>query len=98
MNALNSFIATDSESDDPDQYIGLKEMSEKTKAIITKKRKTIKRRSQYLISKAIASQNFLKKKQTCCVNTIVKDYPTIGKVILSKVVTLEPMIGAEQEC
>ena len=80
INSLNSFIVTDSERDDPDQYIGLNETSEKPKAIITTKRKTIKQRSQYLISKAIASQNFLKKKQSCRINTIVKDYSTIGKI------------------
>ena len=61
VNALNNFIVTDSESDDPDQYIGLNDtISERAKAIISKKRKAIQRRSQYLISKSTASKNFLK--------------------------------------
>lgn len=59
-DALNGFIVTDSESEDPDQYIGLNDTSsEKAKAIIEKKRKAIRRRARYLISKSIANLNFL---------------------------------------
>ena len=60
-DAFNGFIVTDSESKDPDQYIGLNDSSsEKAKAIIAKKRKAIRRRTQYLISKSIAN---LKRKK-----------------------------------
>ena len=63
-DAFNGFIVTDSESEDPDQYIGLNDSSsEKAKTIIAKKRKAIWRRAQYLISKSIANLNFLKKKK-----------------------------------
>jgi len=82
VNALNGFIVTDSESEDPDEYIDLKDtFSEKAKAIIAKQRKTIQRRAQYLISKTVASRNYLKRKQSNCVKTIVKEFPTIGKEI-----------------
>jgi len=70
---------TDSESEDPDEYIVLKDaISEKAKAIITKQRKTIQ---QYLISKTVASQNYLKRKQSHQVKTIVNEFPTTGKEI-----------------
>ena len=63
-DAFNGFIVTDSKSENPDQYIGLNDSSsEKAKAIIAKKRKAIRRRAQYLISKSIANLNFLKKKK-----------------------------------
>ena len=82
VDALNGFIVTGSESEDPDEYIGLKDaFSEKAKAIVAKQRKTIQRRAQYLISKTIASRNYLRKKQSDCVKTIVKEFPTIGREI-----------------
>ena len=81
-NALNGFIVADSESEDPDQYIGLNDTSsERAKAIIAKKRKAIQRRAQYLISKSIANQNFLKRKQSAHTKIIIKEFPTIGKEI-----------------
>lgn len=81
-DALNGFIVTDSESEDPDQYIGLNDTSsEKAKAIIEKKRKAIWRRARYLISKSIANLNFLKRKQSARMKTIIKEFPTIGKEI-----------------
>ena len=79
---MNGFIVTDSESEDPDQHIGLNDTSsERAKAIIAKKRKAIQRRAQYLISKSIANQNFLKRKQSARTKTIIKEFPTIGKDI-----------------
>ena len=61
MNALNGFLVTDSESEDPDEYIGLNDaFSEKAKAIIAKQRKTIQRRAQYLISKLLLAETTLR--------------------------------------
>ena len=55
VNALNGVIVTDLESENTDEYIGHKDaLSEKVKTIITKQRKTIRRKAQKL------------NKQNCC--------------------------------
>ena len=54
---------TDSESDDPDAYLEVHNLSSaKAQALITKKRKSIRRRARYLKSKHIAKRNFLARK------------------------------------
>ena len=53
--ALNGEIITDSESDDSEQYIDFKSArSEKAKALILKKRQTLRRRARHVKSKMIA--------------------------------------------
>ena len=80
---LNGIIVTDSESDDPDQYIAL-DMSiahAGTSFYRKKKRKAIRCRAQYLISNTIANRNFLQRKRSTHSITIIKQFPTIGKEI-----------------
>ena len=93
-NALNGLIVTDSESDDPDTYLEVHDLcSAKAQALITKKRKSIRRRARYLKSKHIAERNFLARKVSHQVRGILKEYPNIGQEIESFV--QEANIGAD---
>ena len=85
---------TDSESDDPDTYLEVHDLrSAKAQALITKKRKSIRRRARYLKSKHIAERNFLGQKVSHQVRGILKEYPNIGQEIESFV--QEANIGAD---
>lgn len=53
-NAINGDVVTDSESDDPDSYIGFDPKSELGEMVIVKKRAAIKRRARRLRAKMIA--------------------------------------------
>ena len=58
--AINGLIVTDSESDDPEQYVGLHNpLSEQGRSLIAKRRKTIQRRARRLKAKAIADAKLL---------------------------------------
>ena len=57
-NAINGDVVTDSESDDPDSYIGLDPKSELGKMVIVKKRAAIKRMARRLRAKMIAERRF----------------------------------------
>ena len=79
--ALDGFIVTDSESEDPDQYLELDITSERAKALITKKRKQVRRRARYQKSKLIAQRNYLSRKPSTKTSGILKDFPNIGDEI-----------------
>ncbi len=78
VNALDGLIVTDSESDDPDQYLKLDITSERAKALITKKRQQVQRHQK---SKKIAERNFLSRTISSKTRGIVKDFPNIGNEI-----------------
>ena len=75
-NSLNGNIVTESESDDPEQY---------AKKIIAKKRKSLAQRTRRLKAKSIAERNFLCRRTSKWVNTILERFPDIGKSIESYV-------------
>lgn len=78
-NALNGLIVTDSESEDPDHYVGSCDLADpKTQAFILKKRQTLRRHARYLRSKQIAERNFLARNVSHKVRGILKDFPEIG--------------------
>ena len=73
---VNGDTVTDSESGDPEDYCGLKNvLSETGRKLITKRRASIKRRAQRERAKAIAEQRFISS------NVIIRDCPGIGKTI-----------------
>lgn len=78
---LNGMIVSDSESDNPDDYIHLNMDSVKAQALIAKKKRCIHRRARYLKAKIIAERNFLCKKTSSAVRGILKDHPDIGTVM-----------------
>ena len=79
--ALNGMIVTDSENEDPDEYLQLDLASEHAQEIIERKRKSICRRARYLKAKHLAERNFLGRKVSRSVKGISKDHPDIGEVM-----------------
>ena len=56
---VNGEIVTDSESDNPEQYIGI---SKNGNELIMKRRTAIRRHAQKMSAKVIAKQNFLSRR------------------------------------
>ena len=57
--SINGEVVSESESDDPEQYIGVKSvMSKAGKTLVQKKRTAIKRRARRLRAKALAERRF----------------------------------------
>ena len=80
--AVNGDIVTDSDSDDSEKYFGLQNVkSDRAKALILKKRKSLRRRARHMKAKMFAERNFLARKQSRAVQGILKDHPNIGQVI-----------------
>lgn len=91
---VNGDIVSESESDDPEEYVGVSEpLSESGKALIAKKRKAIQRRSKRKQEKAIAERHFLSRKGSKRVSKILKDCPDIGETIEAYV--REHQVGAD---
>ena len=83
---LNGDVASDSESDNAENYIGVTSLaSEEAKAIITKKRKSCVRRTYRLQVKTIAAKRFLSRKISKTINSIENRFPDIGETIESYV-------------
>ena len=80
-DALNGMIVTDSEPDDPDDYLQLDLSSQKATEVIERRVKSIHRRARYLKAKQIAEKNFLAKKVSRSVKGVLKDHPDVGEVM-----------------
>ena len=90
--AINGEIVSD--SDDCEEYLMLNTLqTEKARELISKRRKTIKRRGRYLKHKLFAQRNFLARKRSKTVKGILRDCPDIGNVIEEYV--KERNIGAD---
>lgn len=62
---INGDIVTDSESDNPEDYIGLTDvLSEAGKSLLCKRRAAIKRQAQRKKAKAVAEARFLSRRST----------------------------------
>lgn len=80
--AVNGDIVTDSESDDPSQYIGLTGPSSACgQELIIKRRKAIRRRAKKLHSKTVAEQRLLCRRVLPQVSRIERECPNIGRVV-----------------
>ena len=91
---LNEEIVTDSESDSADDYVTMTNMiSESVKRKIAQRRKTLMRRNRRLKAKVIAEKNFLSRKISRKVKTVVSTFPDIGDAIESFV--SESNVGAD---
>ena len=93
QNAINGDIVTDSESDNPDSYIGLDLLSKHGQIVIAKKRAAIKRKARRLRAKMIAEKRFLCNKTSKRVSKLLQDCPNIGEVIEAYV--QERNVGAD---
>ena len=69
---------TDSESDNAEDYVGIASIAdERAKQIVARKRKSLARRVHRLKAKALAVKNFLSRKVSRRVNTIIStDFET----------------------
>ena len=91
---VNGEIVSESDSDDPESYVGISEpLSESGKALIVKKRRAIQRRCKRKQEKAIAERHFLSRKGSTRVSKILKDCPDIGETIEAFV--REHQVGAD---
>ena len=77
VDALNGLVVSDSDTDDPEQYIGLSLTSDRLKEVVARRRRSIQRRARYLRAKC----NYLGRKRSKSVKGIVMQFPNIGKVI-----------------
>ena len=81
-NMINGDVVTDSESDDPEQYVGINDpFSSNAVKVIAKQRAINKRQMQRFQAKIIAEENFLARKVSKKVSRILKECPDIGTVI-----------------
>ena len=79
---MNGDVVTDSESDDPEQYVGINDpFSSNAVKVIAKQRAINKRQMQRFQAKIIAEENFLTRKVSKKVSRILKECPDIGTVI-----------------
>lgn len=75
---------TDSESDDAADYAELHSLtSDRAHRIVKKRRKALSRRNRRLKAKKIAERNFLARKRSACVQSVVTKFPDIGESIES---------------
>jgi hypothetical protein len=80
--AVNEEIVTDSESDNPDDYVGINDhLDDKTRMLIEKKRRAIQRRAKRTLIKTLAERSFLSRKVSKHVSNILRDCPDIGEQI-----------------
>ena len=79
---INGNVVTDSESDDPEQYVGINDpFSSNAVKVIAKQRAINKRQMQRFQAKIIAEENFLTRKVSKKASCILKECPDIGTVI-----------------
>ena len=79
---LNGDVVSDSESDSATEYIDLRSLSDnRTRRILSKKRRALARRVRRQKSKAIAGRNFLSRKKSRSVQSVEIKFPDIGKSI-----------------
>ena len=82
--SINGEIVSESESEDPEQYIGVKNvMSEAGKLLVMKKRTAIKKRARRLRAKTLAERRFLSRKVSKRTSKILRHCPNIGETIES---------------
>lgn len=79
MRNVNGEIVTDTESDNPDDYVRISETtSEDVKALI---RQTIQSRARRLRAKLVAQQRFLSSRISKKTSRISSECPDIGKTM-----------------
>ncbi|CAB4038738.1 Hypothetical predicted protein [Paramuricea clavata] len=90
----SSDIVSDSESDNPDDWVGIDNIASKqAKEMVAKQWKRLKQRSRIKAAKAIVHAGLLKQNVTKKVSRILEKYPNIGKEIEDFVI--EQKIGAD---
>lgn len=75
--ALNGDIVSESESENPDDYL----MTDKAKSLLKKKIDAIRRKNRRDRAKLVSQKRFLQRKQSKKVKGILEMFPDIGKTI-----------------
>lgn len=96
VGTINNTGLTDSESDDPEDWLNLNVKSEKGKEVLLKQRGIIKRLAKRQQAKLIAERCLLKRKMPKRVSLILKRFPNIGKDIEEFVVKKLELIRGEE--
>lgn len=79
---LNGDIVTDSESDNAEDYVGVHSLvSERAKCLLAKRRAINARRMRRYKAKKLAERNFLARRRSKQVQSIVTRFPGIGEAI-----------------
>lgn len=93
--SINGEVVSESESDNPEQYVGIKDvMSQRGKAIVKKRRTAIRRRARRERAKALAERRFLSRKVSKRTSKIIRDCPDIGEKI--ELFVQEHNVGADK--
>ena len=80
--SVNGEVVSESESDDPESYVGLSDpFSKAGKNLVVKWRAQIKRRARRQKAKAVAERRFLCRKISKQNSRLLKECPDIGKTI-----------------
>lgn len=77
-------IVTDSESDNPEDWVAIKELplySEEVKAKIKKQRAIFRRQKKRQVAKLVAKKSLLQRRKPARISKTVHKYPDIGKTI-----------------
>ena len=90
---INGEVVSDSESDDPEDYIALQNSRKARNDLIEKKQKAIKRWASRKRVKALAEKRFLSRKVSKRTSKILLDCPNIGQTIESFV--QDHQVGAD---
>ena len=93
----DGLVVSESDGDDPTELFQVQDpLDAKGKAIILKKRATIRRKAKRDIAKRIAERRFLQRRGSKRLGRIEKEYPSIGKTI--KEFVRKQGVGADSWC
>ena len=96
LAAAEGDIVSESDEENPDDYIRLSLQSDKAKEVILKRITALRRRTSREKAKAIAKRNFLNRKTSKNVRGILKECPDIGQKIEEFV--KDHSVGADAWC
>ena len=74
-------MCSDSESDNPDEWIDVDLRTEAGKKLIQKERRRIRQKAKQQAAKRVAEECLLRRKTPKRVGRVLRDYPDIGKEI-----------------
>jgi len=82
VNMLEGTVCSDSESDNPDEWIDVPDLgTEDGKKLVQKQRRRIRQRAKRQAAKRVAEECLLKRKLPKRVGRVLRDFPEIGKEI-----------------
>lgn len=81
-SALNGLIVSDSENENAEEFVGLKDFNDiRIKALVSRCRTSVRRHAKNLKHKNIAEGHFLCRNKSKCISRILYECKDIGRVI-----------------